>query len=80
MSEKIRKRLEQPGPKRMLALSGGGTRGIVTIAFLEEIERILAERTGAGDDFRLSQYFDLIGGTSVGALIGIQLALGHSVA
>jgi uncharacterized protein len=31
------------GPKTMLALDGGGVRGAITVAFLEEIERILGE-------------------------------------
>jgi uncharacterized protein len=31
------------GPKKMLALDGGGVRGAITVAFLEEIERILSE-------------------------------------
>jgi predicted acylesterase/phospholipase RssA len=31
------------GPKRMLALDGGGVRGAITVAFLEEIERIIGE-------------------------------------
>jgi len=67
MTEAASPRLHAPGPKRILALDGGGTRGIVTIAFLEKIERQLAEATGRGDDFRLCEYFDLIGGASVGA-------------
>jgi hypothetical protein len=73
-------RLHAPGPKGILALDGGGTRGIVTIAFLEEIERQLAEATGRGSDFRLAEYFDLIGGTSVGAMLATMLAMGDSVA
>lgn len=80
MSEKIKARIEQPGPKRILALSGGGTRGIITIAFLEEIEKILKERSNKGDDFRLSDYYDLISGTSVGSMLASMLALGYTVA
>lgn len=86
MAEHIAERLHAPGPKRMLALDGGGTRGIITIAFLERMEVELAQQlTSAGlyqdaSDFRLSHYFDMIGGTSVGAMIAAQLALGHSVA
>ena len=79
MSEKIKARIEKPGPKRILALSGGGTRGIITIAFLEEIEKVLQERSGKGDAFRLSDYFDLISGTSVGSMLAAMLALGHPV-
>jgi len=46
MTEAASPRLHAPGPKRILALDGGGTRGIVAIAFLEEIERQLADATG----------------------------------
>jgi len=79
MTEAASPRLHAPGPKRILALDGGGTRGIVAIAFLEEIERQLAEATGR-EDFRLCEYFDLIGGTSVGAMIATMLAMGESTA
>lgn len=66
-------------PKRILALDGGGLRGIVSLAFLERIERLLAERHGR-PDLRLHDYFDLIAGTSTGAIIAAALALGMSVA
>lgn len=75
-------------PKRILSLDGGGARGIVTIAFLERIEAVLrselkdeiAARGLRPDEFRLSHYFDLIGGTSVGALLATMLAKGMSTA
>lgn len=66
--------------RRVLALDGGGTRGIVSIAFLERIEALLRQRSGQGEAFRLADYFDLIGGTSTGAIIAAGLALGRSVA
>ena len=47
-------------PKRILALDGGGLRGIVTLAFLAEIESMLRARHGGAKSFRLSHYFDLI--------------------
>jgi predicted acylesterase/phospholipase RssA len=65
------------GPKRILALDGGGVRGVIAIAFLERIEEILKEQAG-GRDVRLADHFDLIGGTSTGAIIGATLALGMS--
>lgn len=72
-------RLTAPGPKRILALDGGGVRGIMTLAILERIESLLAEATGRTDgSFRLAHYFDLIGGTSTGSIIATGLALGHS--
>lgn len=63
-------------PKRILALDGGGTRGIVEIAYLEKIEQLLKQRSGKGDAFRLCDYFDLVGGTSTGAIVATALALG----
>lgn len=67
-------------PKRILALDGGGLRGILTLGMLERIEALLAQRHGAGDDFRLAHYFDLIAGTSTGAIIAAGLAQGMRVA
>jgi hypothetical protein len=68
-----------PGPKRILALDGGGIRGALTLGYLKRIEDILRERTGGDPDFRLCDYFDLIGGTSTGSIIATGLALGFSV-
>jgi len=67
-----------PGPKRILALDGGGVRGALTVAFLERIEALLSERDGK--DILLGDYFDLVGGTSTGAVIAGALALGHRTA
>lgn len=66
-------------PKRILALDGGGLRGILTLGVLAKIEATLKERHGGGDDFRLCHYFDLIAGTSTGAIIAAALALGMKV-
>ena len=68
------------GPKRILALDGGGIRGALTLGYLAEIESILRERAGGDPNFRLCDYFDLIGGTSTGSIIATGLALGFSVA
>jgi hypothetical protein len=68
-----------PGPKRILALDGGGARGMLTLAFLERLEAFLGERTGLGARLRLADYFDLIGGTSIGALLAAGLALRRPV-
>jgi len=66
-----------PGAKRILALDGGGVRGIVALAFLKKIERTLEAE--AGKFVRLCDYFDLIGGMSTGAIIAVGLALGYNV-
>ena len=47
----IATRLTASGPKRILSLDGGGTRGIVTIAFLERIEATLQAELKRGDDY-----------------------------
>jgi predicted acylesterase/phospholipase RssA len=67
-------------PKRILALDGGGLRGILSLALLKKIEDILRHRHGGDVEFRLCHYFDLIAGTSTGAIIAAALALGWTVA
>lgn len=71
---------QSPPPHRILAIDGGGTRGIVALAFLARLERLLAARAPNPEAFRLCDYFDLIGGTSTGAIIAAGLATGRSVA
>lgn len=53
---------------RILALSGGGFRGLYTARILEQLE----EKTGGTP---VARYFDLICGTSVGGIIALALAL-----
>ena len=65
-------------PKRMLALDGGGIRGVLSLEYLGAIEDMLRKRSGK-DQFRLCDYFDLIGGTSTGSIIAAALACGMSV-
>ncbi len=71
-------RYRTPGPRRMLALDGGGIRGLMTLKVLVRLEHLLAEHRGGGDDFRLCHFFDYIGGTSTGAIIAAGLARGKS--
>ena len=66
-------KLTKPGPRKLLALDGGGIRGLITIEVLAEIERLLKDEPGAGDDFVLAEYFDYIAGTSTGAVIATCL-------
>jgi hypothetical protein len=72
-------RFQSPGPKRILALDGGGVKGLLTSGMLEVVEERLRKRLPKEkqEAFRLCDYFDLIGGTSTGALIATLLALGY---
>lgn len=72
-------RVVTPGTKRLLALDGGGIRGVMTLEVLARIEALLAEELEAGPDFVLADYFSYIGGTSTGAIIAAGLALGWPV-
>jgi predicted acylesterase/phospholipase RssA len=67
------------GPKRILALDGGGLRGILTLGILKQIEDELRKKHGNDPAFRLCHYFDLIAGTSTGAIIAATLAIGWPV-
>jgi hypothetical protein len=58
-------------PHKMLALDGGGIRGMIALQVLRRIEEIVGTR--------LCDYFDYIGGTSTGAIIAAGLAHGMSV-
>ena len=68
----LRPRYEQDRPHRMLALDGGGIRGILTLGILQKIETLVAEKTGQ----KFCDYFDYIAGTSTGAIIAACLARG----
>lgn len=56
---------------RVLSLDGGGAKGFYSLGALKEIEAL----TGG----RLCSSFDIIFGTSTGAIIAALLGLGHSV-
>jgi hypothetical protein len=67
------------GAKRILALDGGGVKGMLTLGMLKVLEDELRRRAGGDRALRLSDYYDLIGGTSTGAIISAGLALGLTV-
>ena len=66
-------------PYRVLSLDGGGMRGIYTAAFLarltDQFGRIRGEPA-----LDLGRGFDLITGTSTGAIVGCALAIGRPMA
>ena len=61
--------------RRLLALDGGGIRGLITLGVLEKLEADLGNALKAGKDFRLAHYFDFIGGTSTGAILAAGLSI-----
>lgn len=54
--------------RRILAIDGGGIKGVFPAAFLAEIESQIGEP--------IVDYFDLIAGTSTGGIIALALGLG----
>ncbi len=56
---------------RVLTLDGGGAKGFYTLGVLKEIEAMIG--------CPLHQKFDLVFGTSTGAIIASLIALGHSL-
>lgn len=65
--------MSEPAQKlcRVLSLDGGGAKGFYTLGALKEIEAL----TGG----KLCERFDLVFGTSTGAIIGALVGLGYSV-
>ncbi|TXM73771.1 patatin-like phospholipase family protein [Methylobacterium sp. WL12] len=64
-----------PRPYRVLSLDGGGMRGIYTAAFLDRLVTHFA-LTRKKDALDLGGGFDLITGTSTGAIVACALAIG----
>jgi predicted acylesterase/phospholipase RssA len=56
---------------RILSLDGGGAKGFYTLGVLKELEGMLGSA--------LHEHFDLVFGTSTGAIIGTLVALGNRV-
>ncbi len=77
------RKLRPAGAKRILALDGGGIRGLLSCGILKHLESTLAARLPEGTaraNFVLADYFDFIGGTSTGSIVAAWLALGKKVA
>jgi hypothetical protein len=66
------------GPKKLLALDGGGIRGALSLEILRALEARLRSHY-ANDQLVLADYFDYIAGTSTGAIIAAALAFGKPV-
>jgi hypothetical protein len=74
----LKARMARPGPKKLLALDGGGIRGVLSLQILAEIEKLLIAKSGRAD-YRLADYFDYVAGTSTGGIIAAGIAVGMRV-
>jgi patatin-like phospholipase/acyl hydrolase len=63
--------------RKLLALDGGGIRGLISIEVLARLEEEL--RGDRGEDFALAEAFDYVAGTSTGAILATCVALGMRV-
>jgi hypothetical protein len=72
--------LERKGPRKLLALDGGGIHGLISLEILARIEELLRAELGRDDRFVLADYFDYMAGTSTGAIIAAGLSIGLKVA
>jgi hypothetical protein len=81
--ERARDRHLKPGgPKRLLAIDGGGIRGLLSCGILKSIEDTLRARLPTAEErerFVLADYYDFIGGTSTGSIVAAWLATGRPV-
>ncbi|KAF9695701.1 hypothetical protein EKO04_006652 [Ascochyta lentis] len=64
---------KHPNGARLLALDGGGVRGIVALEMLNELMIRVQKRDGLKEVPRPADYFELAAGTSTGGIIGIML-------
>ncbi len=58
------------GKKVILSIDGGGMRGLISIAMLAELEQMTGQTC--------QQMFDLVGGTSTGAIIAAGIGIGFT--
>jgi hypothetical protein len=75
---KLVDRLQRKGPRKLLAIDGGGIRGVLSLQILAKIEDLLINESKR-PDYRLADYFDYVAGTSTGGIIAAGIALGMSV-
>jgi uncharacterized protein len=74
----LKARLARKGPRKLLAIDGGGIRGVLSLQILAEIERMLIAKSGR-NNYRLADYFDYVAGTSTGGIIAAGISVGMSV-
>ena len=75
----LTEKINPASQKKILALDGGGIRGILSVEILAKIENVLREKLGKDENFVLADYFDFIAGTSTGGIIAACLSWGMTV-
>jgi uncharacterized protein len=75
MTDLALRRMQSPGPKKILACDGGGILGLISVEILAKLEAELRAKTG-NPDLVLADYFDFVCGTSTGAIIATCIAIG----
>ena len=68
---------DEPKLLRVLSIDGGGMRGLYTAAYLSSLVQRYAKTRGEVS-LDIGKGFDLITGTSTGAIIACALALGDA--
>jgi uncharacterized protein len=63
--------IQRSTPFKILSLDGGGAKGFYSLGVLREVEALLGKR--------LCESFDLVFGTSTGAIIAALISLGRSI-
>jgi hypothetical protein len=66
-------------PRLILSIDGGGVRGYLSIQVLKKIE-LIAKTVSKNPNAVLADFFDFVGGTSIGSLIAVCISLGWPVA
>jgi len=74
----LEERLEARPQRKLLAIDGGGIRGVLALEILSKVEAELRDKAG-NKHLCLADYFDFIGGTSTGAIVAAGLAKGMQV-
>ena len=64
MNDALIKRMQTPGPKKILACDGGGILGLMSVEILAKLEGDLRKKRGGDAGVVLADYFDFICGTS----------------
>ena len=62
---------------KILALDGGGFRGVLSAVILKEVQNTIQQELGS--EHGLNDYFDLVAGTSTGSILATGIALGMDI-